>query len=270
MTPLSTFMASFSLTDWLIPLALGLLPVVMRSIGLAWTAPGWGMPGLSWRIRLGLAATLSLIVAPSVGSRFVGNLPTGSGWFSWIGSSVVELAMGAALGYSAALVVSAARQAGDLIGAQAGLSVASLLDPESGEGATALGHLYGLMALAMFLAHRWPSGSGRGTRGQLSSDSSRDQLGIAHPGSRGSESSDASDGLYPWPCATAPAALAVALAGLAIGWIARSAGASPLGGMVWPVRSAVGVVVVWLGLGSVALWVSGAWAEWLSMVQGLL
>ncbi len=164
MTPL------FPSTDWLIPLALGILPVVMRSIGLAWTAPGWGMPGLSWRIRLGLAAVLSLVVAPAAGPLFVDNLPTGSGWIPLIGSCVVELAMGAALGYSAALVVSAARQAGDLIGAQAGLSVASLLDPESGEGATALGHLYGLMATRHLPGPRWPPRSGRCPRRQLSGD----------------------------------------------------------------------------------------------------
>ncbi len=67
--------------------------------------------------------------------------------------------------------------------------------------------------------------------------------------------------------AAAPAALAVALAGLAIGWMARSAGGSPVGGLVWPVRSVVGVVVVWLGLGAVAVWMTGAWREWLAMVS---
>ena len=60
--------------------------------------------------------------------------------------------MGGLLGWSAALIVAAARQAGDLVAAQAGLSAAALFDPETGDELTALGHLYGLIALAVFLA----------------------------------------------------------------------------------------------------------------------
>ena len=38
-----------------------------RVMGLALTAPGWGTPGLGWRIRLGLAAMVTMVVAPSAG-----------------------------------------------------------------------------------------------------------------------------------------------------------------------------------------------------------
>ena len=65
---------------------------------------------------------------------------------------LVEGLGGAALGWSAALIVAGARQAGELVGLQAGLSPAALLDPEAAEELTPLGHLYGLVALAVFLA----------------------------------------------------------------------------------------------------------------------
>ena len=57
---------------------------------------------------------------------------------------------------SAGLIVAGARQAGDLVAAQSGLSTASLFDPETGDDLTALGHLYGLIALVVFLAMDGP------------------------------------------------------------------------------------------------------------------
>ena len=44
------------------------------------------------------------------------------------------------------------RMAGELVAAQAGLATAALFDPESGAEITALGRLYGWVALAVFLA----------------------------------------------------------------------------------------------------------------------
>lgn len=257
---------------WLLSSARGVLPVVMRSAGLAWTAPGWGMPGISWRVRLGLAAVLSLVVGPSVGFplRPAESLSAGPGWAVLVGSSLVELAIGAALGFSAALVVMAARQAGDLIGAQAGLSVASLLDPEAGEGATPVGHLYALVALALFLVFDGPLALVDALAGSFQA--------VPPALTWTSPSSELARTVFErigWALglavsAAAPAALAVAMAGLAVGWMARSEGGPLLGGMVWPVRSAVGVVAVWLGLGSLAVAVSGAWRQWLSVLEGSL
>ena len=61
-----------------------------------------------------------------------------------------EVLVGAGIGWSASLVIAGARQAGEIVGAQAGLSAAALFDPEAGEDLTALGHLYGLVALGVF------------------------------------------------------------------------------------------------------------------------
>ena len=60
--------------------------------------------------------------------------------------------MGLALGFAASLVIAGARQAGEIVGGQAGLSAASLFDPDAGDDMTPLGHLYGLVALGTFLA----------------------------------------------------------------------------------------------------------------------
>ena len=44
-----------------------------------------------------------------------------------------------------------------MVGCQAGLSPAALFDPEAGDGMTPLGHLYGLVALGVFLALDGPT-----------------------------------------------------------------------------------------------------------------
>src|ERR1700674_3264353 len=128
---------------WLLAHAGVLALVLARVLGLAWTAPALATPGLGGRFRLALAALLSAVVLPVVGPSLAAAAPT-----EWAGvgrACLVEGLVGAALGWSAALIVAGARQAGEVVGLQAGLSPAALLDPDAGEELTPLGHLYGLV-----------------------------------------------------------------------------------------------------------------------------
>ena len=115
----------------LAPLAL----VFARVAGLAWTAPGLSTNGIGWRVRIGLAILLTLAVAPAVAPR-LDDLSALSRLVP------IELAVGAMLGMSASLVLAGARQAGELVGVQAGLSPASLLDPDAGDELNPIAHLY--------------------------------------------------------------------------------------------------------------------------------
>ncbi len=122
--------------------------VLARVLGLCLTAPGLAVPGLSWRFRLGLAAMLGAVLAPVIGERL--EAPADWAGVAWTGAG--EVLTGAMLGMAAGLIVAGARAAGDLVAAQAGLSTTTLFDPESGEEVTPLGRLYGLVAMAAFLA----------------------------------------------------------------------------------------------------------------------
>ena len=126
--------------------------VLARVLGLAWTAPALATPGLGGRFRLALAVLLCAVVLPVVGPSLAAAAPAPADWAAVGRACLVEGLVGAALGWSAALIVAGARQAGELVGLQAGLSPAALLDPEAAEELTPLGHLYGLVALAVFLA----------------------------------------------------------------------------------------------------------------------
>ena len=75
------------------------------------------------------------------------RLSSSAGW-----GLLLEVLVGAILGWSAALLIAGARLGGELVAAQAGLSTSSLFDPDTGEETTVLGRLYGWIALVVFLA----------------------------------------------------------------------------------------------------------------------
>jgi flagellar biosynthetic protein FliR len=112
--------------------------ILARVAGVAWTAPAWGTVGLGLRFRLILASAVTVLLIPTVEPTIT---PLSGGPAMLAGALIGEMAIGIGLGLPAALVIAGARQAGELVGVQAGLAPASLLDPEIGDELTPLGHL---------------------------------------------------------------------------------------------------------------------------------
>jgi flagellar biosynthetic protein FliR len=227
--------------------------VLARVSGLCWTAPALATPGLGGRARLILAATLTALIAPVVGRDWAP--PTS--WSSLAGSCLVEVAMGAGLGWAASLVIAGARQAGEVVGSQAGLSPAALFDPEAGDGLTPLGHLYGLVALGVFLALDGPT--------QLVL-ALAESYRVVPPGGSGPSPEVAT-----WAFgqvaralalalrASAPPALALTMAGLALGLLGRAAPSLQLVSLSMPARTLLGLVLAALGLVTLAASLGAAW-----------
>jgi flagellar biosynthesis protein FliR len=230
--------------------------VLARASGLAATAPAWGTPGMGWRLRLALAALLAAALAPVVGPGL--GVPAGGVALGW--AMLVELAVGGALGMSAALVVAGARQAGEVVGGQCGLSAAALFDPEAGEGMTALGHLYGLVALGTFLALDGPL---RLAGALVESYRVIPAGGLAlSPELAGQAFGRVGQALDLAVRAAAPAALALAAAGIALGLLGRAAPALQLLSLALPIRAAVGLVLALLGLATLVATLATAWGGW--------
>jgi flagellar biosynthesis protein FliR len=230
--------------------------VLARVGGLSMTGPTTAAPGVDLRFRFLLAIVLGVVLIPVV-KPVAGGSP---GWSMFLGLFFMELLVGALLGWSAGLIVAGARQAGEIVGAQAGLSASALFDPETGLELTPLGHLYGLVALGVFLAMDGPfvltsalvesyQNLPVGTWVLQESTVSRlfSQVGAA---------------LALAIRAAAPPALALALAGVALGWIGRLAPAVPLLSLSLPVRAMLGIVLVFLSLATLAAALSQAWACW--------
>ncbi|WP_165231999.1 flagellar biosynthetic protein FliR [Aquisphaera insulae] len=230
--------------------------IVARVAGLCATAPLTAISGVDVRFKLLLAVMLGVVLIPVL-EPTIGPTPTGPA-LAW--AAILEAVFGALLGLSAGLIVAGARQAGDLVAAQAGLSAATLFNPETGEESSALGHLYGLIALGVFLGMQGPlvlvAAVAESYRvvpagGFLLDAASASQV-FAQVGGALALSLRAA----------APAAIALAIAGLAMGWIGRLAPAIPVLAMSLPLRSLLGIVLVILSLGALVATLSQAWAGW--------
>lgn len=220
------------------------------------TAPGLAAPGLEPRFRLLLALAIAGVVAPVVGPGLV--VPTG--WGSIATACLVEAIIGAALGWSAGLLIAGARQAGEIVGIQSGLSAAALFDPDAGEDLTPLGHLYGLIALGVFLALDGPLML---VRGLIESY----QVMPVGDVSLSIESAEVAFGRVGQALAlavraAAPPAIAMTLAGVALGLIGRAAPSLPLATMTLPVRYALGLFLAMLGAVALASTLAVSWRAW--------
>jgi flagellar biosynthesis protein FliR len=241
---------------WIAAHATMWLLVIGRVAGLCLTAPLTAIPGMDLRLRLLLSLVLGAVVVPVVEPLLGASAPRSL----TMGLLLGEVLTGALLGWSAGLIVVAARQAGELVAAQAGLSAASLLDPESGDELTALGHFYGLIALAVFLAMNGPlvlvsaliESYQAMPAGGLSLSPETASLAFAQVG----------EALALSLRAAAPPAVAMIVAGIAIGWIGRLAPALPVLALSLPIRAILGISLVFLSLSTLVAILAQAWTRW--------
>jgi flagellar biosynthesis protein FliR len=231
--------------------------VLARTLGLCLTAPVLAVPELDFRFRLALAALLTVVLAPVVGIGI--EPPTTWTWSVAAWSGLSELLVGGFIGCSAALVVAGARAAGDLVAAQAGLATAILIDPETGEITNPLGRLYGWIALGAFLALGGPILLVRALvesyqlipAGQM----------LLSPELVTTASTQVGRALELALRAAAPAALALALAGITIGWLGRAAPSLPFTALGLPLRSLTGIALVLLSTAALAATFGAAWTK---------
>jgi flagellar biosynthesis protein FliR len=216
--------------------------VFFRVLGMCVTAPGLAIPELDARFRIGLAAALCLVIYPVIAPAIVAP----SGWANVAFALVLELLAGAVIGFAAALIVAGARMAGELVAAQAGLSTSTLLDPETGEEITPLGRLYSWVAVVAFLSLRGPlilvqslveSYQVVPAGGLLVSEETA-SMAFAQVGRA----------LELALKAAAPVALALALAGIVMGWISRAAASLPFVALALPIRTTIGAILLLLSV----------------------
>jgi flagellar biosynthesis protein FliR len=236
--------------------ALGGVLVLGRILGLALTAPAWSLPALGWRIRLGLVLLLAAVVVPVVGPGLdapAAAIPLARG-------AAIELAVGAGIGLALALVLAAARLAGEVIGVQAGLSPAAALDPGNPEAElTPMGHLHGLVALGVFVALDGPL---RLADLLISSYTLVPAAGVALNAGMALElfaRLDAALGLA--LRAAVPVVAAMVVAGLALNLVARAGSGLGLIGLTFPARWVLGLALAALGLATAAALYGRLWTD---------
>lgn len=246
---------------------------LFRPLGIAWTAPGWNESCTGIRVKLALGVLLAALVVPNSAVLLTwAQAACDAGPSAILMAGCVELAVGWTLGLMANLVVSAARQAGEIVGLQGGLAPASVLDASSESGLNPLGHLHGLVALAVFLALDGPLQLAHALSASyqsipiglnLVSDVSRSSpwdstLGVL----AGNLVACITNGLSLAVVAAAPACVATMMAGFALAALARLSPTRTFTGMAWSIRGLVGIVMTAATIGILTSTLMGAWELW--------
>jgi flagellar biosynthetic protein FliR len=239
---------------WLIGPAGKWVLVWARVLGLCLTAPGLAVPALAWQFRIGLAAVLGAVLAPVVTPQVI--LPADGPAAVWTG--LAEVFTGGVLGWSAGLIVAAARTAGDLVAAQAGLATATLFDPESGDEQTPLGQLYGWLALAVFLAMDGPMALVRA----LVDSYATFPLGglVSSPQARAFAFGQVGHALELALCIAAPPAIALVMTGIVLGWLSRAAPSLPFLALALPIRAGLGMALIVLSMTVLVVTLASSWS----------
>jgi flagellar biosynthetic protein FliR len=116
----------------------------VRIVAFLVIAPPFSYKGIPARVKAMLAVGLALAVSPQV----AGSYETG-GTGRYIGALVLELVVGAALGFLVLVVFSAIQSAGSLIDLFGGFSLAQGFDPQSMVNGAQFARLFQLTALTL-------------------------------------------------------------------------------------------------------------------------
>ena len=119
-----------------------------RVLALAATAPFFGHNAIPVRVKIGLAAFVTLIVAPTLGAMPQATVFSAQG--VWI--LVNQFLIGVALGLTMQMVFAAVTAAGDMMGLGMGIGFASFFDLQTGGSMSALSSWLNAIALLAFLA----------------------------------------------------------------------------------------------------------------------
>jgi len=133
---------SAQLTTWL---ALFFFPFV-RILAMVASSPILGNKQIPMRVKIGLSALLTFIIAPTLESNI--DPASASGLFVLVQQIIIGLAMG----FTLRLIFTSIEMAGDIIGMQMGLGFAIFYDPQNAAYTPIIAQFLGILAALIFLS----------------------------------------------------------------------------------------------------------------------
>lgn len=140
-------MLNIATADWNAWLTLFLFPLV-RILAWLMADPLMGNRSVPTTVRVGLAALMAVIIAPSLPAQPQVALASGEGLLILL----QQIVIGVALGFSVRIVFAAVELAGQFIGLQMGLSFAALFDPINGAQTPVIAQLLTIMTVLILFA----------------------------------------------------------------------------------------------------------------------
>jgi len=120
----------------------------VRILALVATAPAFSDKSLPIRVKVGLSAFITIIVAPTIGALPQVTVFSAPG--IWI--IVNQFLIGAALGFTMQVVFGAVQAAGDIMGMSMGLGFATFFDPHASGSTDVMSRYMYMIAVLAFLA----------------------------------------------------------------------------------------------------------------------
>jgi type III secretion protein SpaR/YscT/HrcT len=249
-----------NLERWLWALGVG----AMRTIPIAFLVPAFGGQNVPAQVRMGLGLALSALCLPVV----MASLPEQGAAAFWILLLAREAAVGFTVGFVGASVFRAAESAGRLVDILRGANMAEVISPVTEERSSPLGDILLLLATVIFLE--------MGGVGQVATALARSYEAVPLDLAATPQSLAAVARLVIITTAmlleatlalAAPAVVALFVADLVLGAIARMAPQIPVYFAGMPLKALAGVGIVLIGLGGIEGALSGGFRGWVGLVQ---
>lgn len=125
-------------------MVVGYLLALLRTTAWVMITPPFGTRMVSTRIKVGLAAALTL----AVGSRLQSQAVALDGG-ALISAAVVQVAIGLVLGFVGVVVFAAVQAAGAMLDLFGGFAMAQVFDPQSNVSTSLFGRFYNLLAVTL-------------------------------------------------------------------------------------------------------------------------
>ena len=122
------------------------LLALARITAVVMTAPVFGSRAVPLKMRVGIAIVLTLTAFPLIDSSAINPSATGQ----IITALFSEFIIGSLLGLGVMIMFAAAQAAGTVISQMAGIQISNTLDPQSGETASPVSQMFGVLSLAAF------------------------------------------------------------------------------------------------------------------------
>lgn len=128
---------------------IGFVIILARISGLMVAAPLLGDQNIPPQIKVALAFILSLIFYPVVAAP---QVPTNPDVLDMARIMIIEVGIGALIGFTARMFLAGISMAGEVVGFQMGLSIANIFDPTSQTQVSLIGQIQTIFALFLFVA----------------------------------------------------------------------------------------------------------------------
>jgi type III secretion protein SpaR/YscT/HrcT len=248
------------LERWLWALGVG----AARTVPIAFLIPAFGGTNVPTQIRMGLGIALSVVCLPQI----ITSLPGQAGTIYWMVLLMREILVGFTVGLVGSSVFRAAEGAGRLVDTLRGANMAEVISPVTEGRSSPLGDILLLLTTVIFLE--------LGGIGHVVNAMARSYEAV--PLNLGSTPASLAAAarlmvitsaklLEATVALAAPAIVAMLLADLVLGIIARMAPQIPVYFVGMPLKALGGVAIVLVGMGTLEAALVGSFRDWLVVVE---